>query len=92
LIASGTPDEVLNSDVLRELYGADMIVVKENGMLLIGDVPSAFQDEHERGTHPEGTKAAHFGEEPPDHDHEGDSTADHSHDNSVAPAVEKGAP
>jgi len=77
IVATGTPDEVLNADVLRELYGADMLVVHENGMLLVGDVPGAFVDEHAREGHPAGVPVAHFGEEPARHLHGPD--ADHHH-------------
>src|SRR5712691_7960970 len=47
VVAAGTPNEVLTEGVLRELYGAEMLVVRQDGMLLIGDVPSAFQDEND---------------------------------------------
>jgi len=77
VVAAGTPNEVLTPEVLRELYGADMLVVRQDGMLLIGDVPSAFRDEHERADHPLDIPAAHFGERPPPHDHE--AGADHVH-------------
>jgi ABC-type Mn2+/Zn2+ transport system ATPase subunit len=69
IVAAGTPDEVLREDVLRELYGADMLVVRQDGMLLVGDAPGAFRDEHARAGHPAGIAAAHFGEDPPAHEH-----------------------
>ena len=78
LIAMGTPQEVLTPDVLSQLYGADMIVIQQEGMLLIGDVPSAFREEHPRAQHPQEVPAAHFGEQPPPHKH-GDA-AGHSHE------------
>lgn len=77
IVAAGSPEEVLTPEVLRTLYGADMLVVKQDGMLLIGDVPSAFRDEHDPAEHPAGIQAAHFGREPPPHDHE--LGADHEH-------------
>jgi zinc/manganese transport system ATP-binding protein len=77
VVAAGTPDEVLRVEVLRELYGADMLVVRQDGMLLVGDVPSAFREEHARAGHPEGIAAAHFGEEPPEHSH--GAGAEHQH-------------
>ena len=77
VVAAGTPNEVLTEGVLRELYGAEMLVVRQDGMLLIGDVPSAFQEEHDRTAHPE-VPAAHFGEVAPPHDH-GPGT-DHAHE------------
>lgn len=69
LVAMGTPQEVLRADVLRALYGADMVVLEQEGMLLIGDKPGAFREEHARDEHPEQVAAAHFGETPPPHTH-----------------------
>ncbi len=63
VIAAGTPREVLEPSVLRRLYGAEMIVVEREGVLLIGDLPSATRDEHERKRHPADVPVAHFGEE-----------------------------
>ncbi|MFN2614227.1 MAG: metal ABC transporter ATP-binding protein [Actinomycetota bacterium] len=76
LIAAGKPNDVLTPEVLRELYGAEMIVIKERGMLLIGDVPSAFQEQHPREEHPSDLPAAHFGEAPPPHTHDGHDHAE----------------
>ena len=77
VVASGRPREVLTSANLRELYGAEMVVVQQEGMLLIGDEPSAFQDEHDPADHAEDVRPAHFGEEPEPHDHGPES--DHRH-------------
>jgi ABC-type Mn2+/Zn2+ transport system ATPase subunit len=79
LIAMGTPQEVLTPDVLSELYGADMIVIQQEGMLLIGDVPSAFREEHPRAQHAQDVAPAHFGEQPPPHLH--DVGTGHTHEN-----------
>jgi ABC-type Mn2+/Zn2+ transport system ATPase subunit len=76
ILAAGTPSDVLTPDVLRELYGAEMLVVRQDGMLLIGDAPSAYRDEHERASHPD-VPAAHFGEAPPPHTH---GPGEHEHD------------
>jgi len=78
LIAMGTPQEVLTPDVLSQLYGADMIVIQQEGMLLIGDVPSAFKDEHARAQHSDRIPAAQFGEQPRPHQHS-DETG-HTHE------------
>jgi ABC-type Mn2+/Zn2+ transport system ATPase subunit len=78
VVASGSPSEVLTPEVLRELYGADMLVIRQNGMLLIGDEPSAFRDEHDRESHPQDVPIAHFGETPSAHDHA--AGADHHHE------------
>jgi ABC-type Mn2+/Zn2+ transport system ATPase subunit len=80
VVATGTPAEVLRPDVLRDLYGAEMVVVQERGLLLVGDVPSASLDEHPRAAHPPGIRPAHFGEEPPPHDHAAGQGADHAHE------------
>jgi ABC-type Mn2+/Zn2+ transport system ATPase subunit len=77
VIASGRPREVLTSANLRELYGAEMVVVQQGGMLLIGDEPSAFQDEHDPAEHAEDVRPAHFGDEPEPHEHGPES--DHRH-------------
>ena len=86
VVATGTPEEVLRPDVLRDLYGADMVVVHQDGLLLVGDVPSASMDEHPREAHPPGTRPAHFGEEPTPHDHTVGSDSDHVHGPLVADA------
>src|SRR4051812_12941947 len=78
IVAAGTPDEVLREDVLRNLYGAEMLVVRQDGMLLVGDAPGAFRDEHARAGHPAGIAAAHFGDEPPAHEHAPDSEERHT--------------
>jgi ABC-type Mn2+/Zn2+ transport system ATPase subunit len=77
VIASGTPKEVLEPSVLRRLYGAEMIVVERDGILLIGDVPSATRDEHARERHAQ-VPVAHFGEEAPPHEH--GPERDHEHE------------
>jgi ABC-type Mn2+/Zn2+ transport system ATPase subunit len=77
VVAMGTPNEILTAEVLRELYGAEMVVVRQDGMLLIGDLPSAFRDEHDRAAHPESIPVAHFGEAPAPHAHGPES--DHEH-------------
>ena len=87
VVASGTPNEVLTSEVLRLLYGADMLVVHQDGMLLVGDVPSALRDEHDRAAHPATVPAAHFGEEPAPHEH--GPEADHEHERGVARVADR---
>jgi ABC-type Mn2+/Zn2+ transport system ATPase subunit len=84
VVAAGTPNDVLTPEVLHELYGAEMLVVRQDGMILIGDVSSALRDDHDRTTHPE-VRVAHFGEEAPEHPH-GDG-ADHTHDAPATPAA-----
>src|SRR6266536_281245 len=86
VVASGSPQEVLTSANLRELYGAEMVVVEQDGMLLIGDVPSAFRAAHDRARHAEDVPAAHFGEEPAPHAH--GPEGDHTHDGG-APVPER---
>lgn len=45
----GTPDEVLQSDVLSSLYGTDVEVVRSGGRVLVAGVPDAA----DHGHHPE---------------------------------------
>jgi len=86
VVSAGTPAEVLTAGTLRELYGADMIVVNQDGMLLVGDVPSAFRDEHVRTEHPEHIAAAHFGEAPSPHVHGPEGDHLHAHEHAEPPA------
>jgi ABC-type Mn2+/Zn2+ transport system ATPase subunit len=51
VIAAGPPGEVLTRDTLRALYGSEMLIVRQDGMLLVGDRPSAIEDEHFRAGH-----------------------------------------
>jgi ABC-type Mn2+/Zn2+ transport system ATPase subunit len=78
VVAAGRPEEVLTSSNLRELYGAEMVVVEQDGMLLIGDEPAAFLDEHDPAAHAEDVRAAHFGRAPAPHEHGPDADHDHS--------------
>jgi ABC-type Mn2+/Zn2+ transport system ATPase subunit len=77
IVAEGTPEQVLTSRVLQDLYGAEMVVVNREGMILVGDAFGATVDPHEREEHPAGTPAAHFGQVPA---HEHGAGADHAHD------------
>jgi ABC-type Mn2+/Zn2+ transport system ATPase subunit len=83
VIASGRPSEVLTATNLRELYGAEMVVIQQDGMLLIGDAPAAFQDEHDPSEHGVEVTAAHFGDEPAPHQH--GLEGDHTHDGESMP-------
>jgi zinc/manganese transport system ATP-binding protein len=87
LIAAGSPADVLRPDVLRALYGADMIVVERDGMLLIGDAPSAIRERHARDQHRDDVLPAHFGDEPAAHEH--GPGADHDHDGLAPPRSER---
>jgi ABC-type Mn2+/Zn2+ transport system ATPase subunit len=51
VVAAGPPGEVLTRDTLRALYGSEMLIVRQEGMLLVGDRPSAVEDEHFRAGH-----------------------------------------
>ena len=51
IVAAGSPAEVLTTETLRDLYGAEMLIVRQDGMLLVGDRPSAIEDEHFRIGH-----------------------------------------
>jgi ABC-type Mn2+/Zn2+ transport system ATPase subunit len=77
VVAVGRPEEVLREEVLRRLYGAEMLVVEQEGMLMVGDVPSAFREEHERAAHSDRVPVAHFGETPGPHAHGPDAGHEH---------------
>jgi ABC-type Mn2+/Zn2+ transport system ATPase subunit len=51
VVAAGPPGEVLSHGTLRALYGSEMLIVHQDGMLLVGDRPSAIEDEHFRSGH-----------------------------------------
>jgi ABC-type Mn2+/Zn2+ transport system ATPase subunit len=82
IVAEGSPEDVLTTGILRELYGAEMVVVNRDGMILIGDTIGATVEPHPREGHPVGTPDAHFGPVVP-HDHAVGS--DHTHDVEAAP-------
>lgn len=44
LIAEGKPEEIFTEEVLGRTYGAGMRVVRQDGMLLIGDDPQLFKN------------------------------------------------
>jgi ABC-type Mn2+/Zn2+ transport system ATPase subunit len=46
IVGAGPPSEILTTETLRALYGAEMLIVRQDGMLLVGDRPSATEDEH----------------------------------------------
>ena len=51
VIDAGSPRDILTTDTLRALYGTEMLIVRQDGMLLVGDRPSAIEDEHFRSGH-----------------------------------------
>lgn len=51
IVGAGTPQDILTTETLRALYGAEMLIVRQDGMLLVGDRPSAIEDEHFRAGH-----------------------------------------
>lgn len=51
IVRAGPPAEILTAETLRALYGAEMLIVRQDGMLLFGDRPSAIEDEHFREGH-----------------------------------------
>ena len=82
IIAQGTPADVLTTDVLRELYGAEMVVVNRDGMILIGDAFGATVEPHDRSDHAAGTPEAHFG---PVAAHEHGPAPAHAHEGETRP-------
>ena len=68
LIAEGDPDEIFTSDVLGRTYGADLRVVRQDGIVLIADAaPHRLRD---------ALRHRHDGFEHAHHEHEG---RDHTH-------------
>jgi zinc/manganese transport system ATP-binding protein len=53
---AGTPDEVLRSDVLTDLYGTPVEVIRSRGRIVVVGIPDAETHEHHahtRAVHPE---------------------------------------
>jgi len=48
LIAQGPPDEVFTTEVLSRTYGSEILVVRQNGHILIGDSPHSAEVEAQR--------------------------------------------
>ena len=53
IVADGRPSDIFTTEVLRQTYGGDMVVVKQDGMTLVADSPHFFDDAH---THEEPPK------------------------------------
>ena len=53
IVADGRPSDIFTTAVLRQTYGGDMVVVKQDGMTLVADSPHFFDDAH---THEEPPK------------------------------------
>lgn len=51
VIRAGPPQEILTAETLRALYGTEMLIVRQDGLLLVGDRPSAIEDEHFKAGH-----------------------------------------
>jgi zinc/manganese transport system ATP-binding protein len=51
IVGAGPPSEILTVATLRALYGTEMLIVRQDGLLLVGDRPSAIEDEHFRSGH-----------------------------------------
>jgi ABC-type multidrug transport system ATPase subunit len=75
IVAQGDPDEVFTPEVLSRTYGAEMQVVRQNGLLLVADVAphqlrSHLRHEH---AHRHGPDGLH------EHEHEHDDAHEHNH-------------
>jgi len=53
IVADGRPSDIFTTEVLRQTYGGDMVVVKQDGMTLVADSPHFFDEAH---THEEQPK------------------------------------
>jgi ABC-type Mn2+/Zn2+ transport system ATPase subunit len=75
LVAHGPPDDVFTPETLLNTYGAEMQVVRQNGLLLVADAaPHRLRDalHHHRHLHDDGSAHEH------DHDHAEDHTHHHA--------------
>jgi zinc/manganese transport system ATP-binding protein len=48
IVAQGTPEEVFTSEVLSRTYGAEIMVLRKDGVTLIGDIPHTLVEEQKR--------------------------------------------
>jgi zinc/manganese transport system ATP-binding protein len=73
IVAQGPPEQVFTPQTLRATYGAEMQVVRQDGLLLVADIaPHALRDalHHHRHTHADGSTHLHeHGHEEGDHVH-----------------------
>ncbi|MEO6398008.1 MAG: metal ABC transporter ATP-binding protein [Tepidiformaceae bacterium] len=46
IVADGPPADIFTTEVLRQTFGGDMLVVKQDGMTLVADSPHFFRDGH----------------------------------------------
>ena len=75
VVAQGPPEAVFTDETLSRTYGAEMQVVRQNGLLLVADAaPHRLRDalHHHHHTHDDGSTHVH------DHSHE-DGTHHHHH-------------
>jgi ABC-type Mn2+/Zn2+ transport system ATPase subunit len=59
LVAFGPPQTVLTSSVLQSTYGAEMLVMRQDGLTMITDKLGALQDIADQHSHPEGADHHH---------------------------------
>lgn len=59
LVAFGPPETVLTSSVLQSTYGAEMLVMRQDGLTMITDKLGALQDIADQHSHPEGADHHH---------------------------------
>jgi zinc/manganese transport system ATP-binding protein/zinc transport system ATP-binding protein len=48
IVAQGTPEDVFTSEVLSRTYGAEIMVLRKDGVTLIGDIPHTLVEEQKR--------------------------------------------
>ncbi len=44
IVADGRPGDIFTTENLRRTYGGDMVVIKQGGLTLVGDMPHLFDD------------------------------------------------
>ena len=83
IVAEGDPDEIFTSAILGRTYGADLRVVRQDGLVLVADAaPHRLRNalRHRHGD----VEHAHHEHDPHDHDRDGDvpsgdGASDHEH-------------
>jgi zinc/manganese transport system ATP-binding protein len=54
----GTPDEVLRSDVLTDLYGTPVDVIRSGGRIVVVGIPDSETHQHHAETHKHSAESA----------------------------------
>jgi zinc/manganese transport system ATP-binding protein len=86
VMAEGDPDEIFTAEILGRTYGADLRVVRQDGIVLIADAAPHHLRDALRHRHA-GFEHAHHEHAAADHEH---AAADHFHDDRDRPGLADG--